>query len=309
MAETIIKVIGVGGSGCNAVSRMMRRNLKGVELIALNTDVQDLKKTSAHTKLWIGRKLTKGLGAGMNPQRGQKAAIEQKEEIADLLEGSNMVFVACGLGGGTGSGAAPVVSEAAKKMGILTVAVVTTPFFFEGSSRMEIAQKGIEKLKERVDALIIIPNDNLLKVLGQEVFLSEAFWVCDEILYQAVKSISDLIVLPGIVNIGFADIRSIMENSGKALFGIGKAKGENRAQEASRKAINSPLLGMSIEKARGVLFNITGGTDISLYEIDEAAKFITKEASPQAKVIFGAVQDNRVPKGEIRVIVIATNFG
>jgi len=308
MLKTKIKVVGIGGSGSNAISRMMRRKIKGVELIALNTDAQDLKKASAHLKLWIGRKLTQGLGTGMDPRRGEKAAQEQRGEIKEILKGADMVFVACGLGGGTGTGAAPIISEAAQELGALTVAVVTTPFSFEGAFRREIARKGKELLQEKVDALISIPNDNLLKVLDPDISLLEAFWVCDEVLYQAVKGISDLIVLPGIVNVGFADIRSIMKDSGPALFGIGRAKGQNRALEASRKAINSPLLNMSIERAKGILFNVTGGSDIRLYEIDTAAKFITREASSQAKVIFGAVQDEKLAKGEIKVIVIATNF-
>ena len=308
MSNTRIKVIGVGGSGSNAISRMMKRKIRGVELIAMNTDVQDLKKTSAHLKLWIGKKLTQGLGTGMDPKQGQRAALEQKDEISEVLKGSDMVFVTYGAGGGTGTGAGPVIAEISKDIGALTVAVVTTPFSFEGGFRREIAKAGIETLKEKVDALISIPNDNLQLVLDPDISLIEAFWACDEVLYQAVRGISDLIVLPGIVNVGFADILSIMKNSGKALFGIGKAKGDNRAQEAARRAINSPLLDISIEQAKGVLFNVSGGPDISLYEIDTAAKFITEKASPRAKVIFGAVQDEKLPKGEIKVIVIATKF-
>lgn len=309
MPNTRIKVVGVGGSGSNAISRMMKRKIRGVELIAMNTDVQDLKKTSAHLKFWIGKKLTQGLGTGMDPRQGQRAALEQKDEISEVLKDSDMVFVTYGAGGGTGTGAGPVIAEISKDIvGALTVAVVTTPFSFEGGFRREIAKAGIQTLKEKVDALISIPNDNLLRVLDPDISLIEAFWACDEVLYQAVRGISDLIVLPGIVNVGFADIRSIMKNSGKALFGIGKARGDNRAQEAARRAINSPLLDISIEQAKGVLFNVSGGPDISLYEIDTAAKFITQKASPRAKVIFGAVQDEKLSKGEIKVIVIATKF-
>lgn len=303
-----IKVVGVGGSGNNAVSRMMNYKIKGVELIAINADAQDLQKARAHRKLRIGRNLTKGLGAGMNPEVGRQAAEEQKEEIELILRDADMLFIAGGLGGGTCSGASPVVAEIAKKMGVLTLAIVTTPFSFEGANRMEIAQDSLKKLKPRVDTLISISNNKLLSILEPQTTVLNAFWFCDDILRQAVQGISDLIVLPGIINIDFADIKAIMKDSGSALFGIGRAKGVERAKEAARKALNSPLLGISSKGAKGVLFNVSGGKDISLSEIDEAAKVIIEEVSPEAKVIFGAIQDEKLSKGEIKITVIATGF-
>ncbi len=305
---TKIKVVGVGGSGSNAVSRMMKCDLRGVELIAINTDAQDLDKTKAHTKLRIGRSLTRGLGSGMNPEIGAKAAEEQKEEIAELLKGADMVFVTCGLGGGTGTGAGPIVAKIARQSGALTVAVVTKPFLFEGQARRLIADEGEKKLKEAVDALICVENDKLLEVLDPKTTIANAFWICDEILREAVSGISSLIVLPGIINIDFADVRTIMENAGSALFGIGRASGEKRAEKAALAAINSPLLNISCKGAKRVLFNVSGGKDIGLTEIEEAAKVITQEISPAAKVIFGAVQDEKLKKGEIKVTVIATGF-
>jgi len=304
---TKIKVIGVGGSGSNAISRMMKCKIKGVELIAINADAQDLQKTRAHKKIRIGKKITRGLGTGMNPELGRKAAEEQKEEIQEALRGADMVFITCGLGGGCGSGASPVIAEIAKNVGALTLAVVTKPFSFEGIQRMEIAENSCRKLKEKVDTLITISNDKLLSILEPTTVLN-AFWVCDEILRQAVQGISDLIVLPGIININFADVKSIMKNSGSALFGMGRAKGEERAKEAARKAINSPLLDISCKGAKGVLFNVSGGKDISLTEVDEVARVITQETSPEAKIIFGAIQDEKLKKGEIKVTVIATGF-
>lgn len=305
---TKIKVVGPGGSGGNIVSRMMKCNIKGVELIAINADAQDLEKAKAHKKIRIGRDITQGLGTGMNPEIGRKAAEEQKEEIKQALEGADMVFISCGLGGGCASGASPVIAEIAKKSGALILAVVTTPFSFEGSCRMEIAQNSLKKLKEKVDALIVISNNKLLFALEPKATVLNAFWYCDEILRQAVQGISDLIVLPGIINIGFADVKSIMKDSGSALFGIGRAKGAERAKEAARKAISSPLLDLSCQGAKGILFNVSGGKDISLTEIDEAAKVITQEASPDAKIVFGAIQDEKLAKGEIKVTVIATGF-
>ena len=305
---TKIKVVGVGGSGSNAVSRMMKCKIKGVNLVAVNTDAQDLKKARAHLKLRIGKNLTQGLGAGMNPEIGKKAAQENKEEISKILKGSDMIFVTCGLGGGTGSGASPVIAEIAKNSGALTVAVVTKPFSFEGSFRRKIAENSLKKLKEKVDSLISVQNDKLLEILAPQTSVLNAFWMCDEILRQAVQGISDLIVLPGIINVDFADIKTIMENSGTALFGIGRAKGERRAERAALSAINSPLLNTSIRGAKGVLFNISGGQDISLSETDEVAKVITENVLPDAKVIFGAVQSETLRKGEIKVTVIATGF-
>lgn len=306
--NTKIKVVGVGGSGGNAVSRMMKCKIKGVELIAVNADAQDLKKARAHKKVRIGINLTKGLGTGMNPQIGKKAAEEQAEEIRKALSGSNLVFIACGLGGGCGSGASPVIAEIAKDLGALTVAVVTKPFSFEGIQRAEIAKESAKELKGKVDTLIAISNDKLLSVLEPKTTILNAFWFCDEILRQAVQGISDLIVLPGIINIDFADVKAIMKNSGSALFGIGKAKGEGRAREAATRALSFPLSDNFCKGAKGVLFNVSGGKDISLSEVDEIAKIITREVSPEAKIVFGAIQDEKLNKGEIKVTVMVTGF-
>ncbi|MFH1462631.1 MAG: cell division protein FtsZ [bacterium] len=306
--NTKIKVVGVGGSGSNAVSRMAKCKIKGVELIAVNTDAQDLVRANAHLKLRIGRKATQGLGTGMNPEIGRKSALENLGEIADMLKGSDMIFIACGLGGGTGSGAAPVIAEVAKESGALTLAVVTKPFSFEGQVRQRIAENGIRRLKEKVDTLVVISNDRLLSTLDPNVSLLSAFWICDDILRQAVQGVSDLISLPGIINVDFADVRAIMNNAGSALFGVGRAQGEGRAEKAALSAINSPLLDLSPKGAKGVLFNVSGGKDISLAEIDQVAKVITQEINPDARIIFGAVQDEKLKKGEIKVTVIATGF-
>ncbi|MCK4520649.1 cell division protein FtsZ [Candidatus Parcubacteria bacterium] len=305
---TKIKVIGVGGSGSNAVSRMMKCKIQGIDLIALNTDVQDLAKTQAHKKIRIGREATKGLGAGMNPEIGKKAAEENREEIEQILKDSDMVFITCGLGGGTGSGAGPMVAEIAKKQGALTIAVVTKPFSFEGNQRQLIAEKALENFKDRVDTLLIIPNDKILSLIDQETTLLSAFWACDEVLREAVQGISDLIVFPGIINVDFADLKAIMKNSGPALFGIGYGKGENRTEEAVNRAINSPLLDFSIHGAKGILFNVSGGKDISLDEVNDIANIITKNTNSKAKIIFGAVQDKSLAPGEIKITVIATGF-
>jgi cell division protein FtsZ len=302
-----IKVIGIGGSGDNVISRMMKCNIKGVELIAINADAQDLQKTKANTMIRIGRDLTKGLGTGMNPEIGRLAAEEQRGEIEKSLTGADLAFITCGLGGGCGSGGSVVVADIAKSLGILTFAVVTTPFSFEGAQRMEIAQESLKKLKTRVDTLIIISNDKLLSTLEPNITVNEAFWYCDETLRQAVQAISDLIVLPGIVSISFADVKAVMKNSGSAIFGIGKAKGPERARMAARQALNSPLLDVSCKGAKGILFNVSG-QNVSLNEIDEAAKIITQEVSPDANIVFGAVQDEELKKGEIKVTVIATGF-
>jgi cell division protein FtsZ len=307
-AETKIKVVGIGGSGGNAISRMMKYQIKGVELIALNTDVQDIKKTRAHFKLRIGKKITQGLGAGMNPETGKQAAMESREEIFELLKGADMIFLTFGAGGGTGTGAGPVVAEISKNLGALTVAVITKPFSFEGNFRKKIAEQGLRKLKEKVDTLLTIHNDKLLQILNHETPVVNAFWFCDDILRQAVQGISDLILLPGIINVDFADVKAIMKNSGTALFGVGRAKGDKRAEEAARMALNSPLLELSCRGAKGALFNISGDKAVSLSEIDAAAKLITQEISPDAKVIFGAVQDEKLKKGEIKVTLIATGF-
>ncbi len=303
-----IKVIGVGGSGSNAVSRMMKCKIQGIDLIAINADAQDLKHTFAHQKIRIGKQVTKGLGTGMNPEVGRKAAEENKEEIEKVLKGSDMVFITCGLGGGCGSGASSVVAEIAKKQGALTIAVVTKPFFFEGNQRQAIAEKALKNLREKVDTLLIIPNDKVLSLIDKETTLLSAFWACDEVLREAVQGISDLIVFPGIINVDFADLKAIMKNSGPALFGIGYGKGENRIEEAVNQAINSPLLDFSIQGAKGLLFNVSGGRDISLEEVRNIANIITKHTSPRAKVIFGAVQDKNLSKGEIKITVIATGF-
>ena len=306
--NTRIKIVGVGGSGSNAVSRMKKCKIKGVELIALNTDAQDLAKAKADVKFRIGKKITQGLGAGMNPEIGKKSALENRKEISEILKDSDLIFITYGLGGGTGSGAGPVIAEIAKEQGALTLAVVTKPFSFEGRVREKIAEAGIKRLKENVDTIVSISNNKLLTTLDSNISLVQAFWICDDVLRQAVQGISDLILLPGIVNVDFADVKAIMSKAGSALFGTGKAQGEKRAEEAAMAAINSPLLDMSLKGAKGVLFNVSGGKDISLSEIDQVAKIITQEINPEAKVIFGAVQDEKLNKGEIKVTVIATGF-
>ncbi len=306
--NTKIKVIGVGGSGCNAVSRMMKCNIQGIDLIALNTDVQDLNHCLAHQKLRIGKQATKGLGAGMNPEIGKKAAQESAEEIKEMLKNSDMVFITCGLGGGTGSGASPVIAELAKKQGILTIGAVTKPFSFEGRQRKILADKALENLRENVDTLLIIPNDKILSFIDKDTTLISAFWLCDEVLREAVQGISDLIVLPGIINVDFADVKAIMKNSGPALFGTGKAKGEKRAEQAVNLALNSSLLDFSIKNGKGILFNLSSAQGISLNEINTIADIITKTADPKAKIIFGVVIDKSLKKGEIKITLIATGF-
>ena len=303
-----IKVLGIGGSGKNALNHMIGAKVKGVEFICMNTDTQDLHHSLAEKKIHIGKNLTKGLGAGMNPEIGRKAAEETKAEIQDVIKGSDMVFIACGMGGGTGTGAAPIVARAAKEQGILTVAVVTKPFFFEGSHRMKIAEKGIEELAKEVDAIIIIPNDKLLQLSDKNTNFKDAFATCDDVLRQAVEGISDLITTPGIINVDFADIKAVMLDAGSALMGIGSASGEKRAEKAALMAINSPLLEVSINGAKGVLFAISGGDDITIHEIQEAAKIITESIDKDAKVIFGTIHDEKIKKGEIKVTVIATSF-
>lgn len=303
-----IKVFGVGGSGNNALGRMIEARIHGVEFIAVNTDAQALHNTNAPTKIHIGKSLTKGLGAGMNPEVGKQAAVDTKEEISTALKGADMVFITCGLGGGTGSGAAPIVAEISREMGILTVGVVTKPFMFEGAQRMRIAEDAWHALREKVDALITIPNDRLLSIIDRKTPLLESFAIVDDVLRQGVQGISDLITIPGIINVDFADVKAVMANSGSALMGIGKAMGEDRAIEAAKTAINSPLLEVSIDGAKGVLFNVSGGTDLAMAEINEAARIITEHIDPDAKVIFGAVLDNNLKKGEIKITVVATGF-
>ncbi|MEX0649889.1 MAG: cell division protein FtsZ [Candidatus Andersenbacteria bacterium] len=304
-----IKVIGVGGGGNAALNRMVEARIKGVEFIAINTDAQALHYSGAPTKLHIGQVATRGLGAGMNPSVGQAAAEENREDIHELLKGADMVFTTCGLGGGTGTGALPVISEIAKETGALTVAVVTKPFSFEGQQRMTLAEEGLAELRDRVDAAVVIPNDRLLQIIDKKTSLVDAFRVVDDVLRQGVQGISDLITHHGMVNVDFADIRAIMNNAGSALMGIGRATGENRAVEAARAAIESPMLDVTIDGAKGVVFNITAGPDLRMHEVEEAARAITEHADPNAKVIFGAVMDaDQVEEGEIKITVVATGF-
>lgn len=306
--KTKIKVIGIGGAGNNAISRMFSCDVKGIDLIAINTDIQDLKKVQAHQKLRIGGQTAKGLGSGMNPLIGRESAEESRAELTEFLGETDMVFITAGLGGGTGTGASPILAEMAKKRGILVVAVVTKPFSFEGRERIKIAEQGLEELRKQVDTLLIIPNDRILKLVDEKTSLIDAFWLCDDVLRQAVQGISDLIVLPGMINVDFADVKMIMKNSGPALLGMGKAKGEDRAKKAALQAINSPLIDFSIKGGRAVLFNISTKDEVALTEIDEVAQVITEKLHPQVKVIFGAVQDRRLERGEIKITVIATGF-
>lgn len=302
-----IKVIGCGGGGNNAVNRMIKEGLKNVEFISVNTDKQALMLSQASQKIQIGDKLTKGLGAGANPEIGQKAADESKDEISQAIKGADMVFITAGMGGGTGTGAAPVIAEIAKSMGILTVGVVTKPFPFEGRKRMLHAEMGIKNLKDRVDTLVTIPNERLLSIVDKKTTLMESFKFADDVLRQGVQGISDLITIPGLVNLDFADVRTIMIDKGLAHMGVGRGTGDNRAQEAAKQAISSPLLETSIVGATGVLLNITGGADLGLLEINEAAEIVQEAADPDANIIFGAVIDENI-KDEIRITVIATGF-
>ncbi len=302
-----IKVLGVGGSGTNAIHRMTELGINGVEFIAINTDAQALHNSNSDKKVHIGKSVTRGLGAGMNPDQGRNAAEESREDILDVIENADMVFITCGLGGGTGTGAAPVIAEIAKERGILTVAVVTKPFAFEGTKRRDIAEEGYANLKDKVDAIISISNDRILQIIDKKTSLIDAFKTVDDVLRQGIQGISDLITTHGIVNADFADVRTIMEDAGTALMGIGSASGENRAAEAARNAINSPLLELAIDGAKGVLFNITGGSNLGMFEIDEAAKIITKSVDPDAKIKFGAVINNDMGDA-VTITVIATGF-
>ncbi|WP_026733488.1 cell division protein FtsZ [Fischerella sp. PCC 9605] len=302
-----IKVIGVGGGGSNAVNRMIASDVSGVEFWSINTDAQALTLAAAPSRLQIGQKLTRGLGAGGNPAIGQKAAEESRDEIATALEGADLVFITAGMGGGTGTGAAPIVAEVAKEMGALTVGVVTRPFVFEGRRRISQAEQGIEGLKSRVDTLIIIPNNKLLEVIPEQTPMQEAFRYADDVLRQGVQGISDIITIPGLINVDFADVRAVMADAGSALMGIGIGSGKSRAREAAIAAISSPLLECSIEGARGVVFNITGGSDLTLHEVNAAAETIYEVVDPNANIIFGAVIDDRL-QGEVRLTVIATGF-
>ncbi len=302
-----IKVIGVGGGGNNAINRMIASGLQGVEFICVNTDVQALKTTQAEKRLQIGAKLTRGLGAGADPEIGRKAAEESADDVVKYLQGSDMVFVTAGMGGGTGTGAAPIIADLAKEAGALTVGVVTRPFSFEGKKRASQADQGILELKDKVDTLIVIPNDRLLQVTDKQTTMTEAFRIADDVLRQGVQGISDLITIPGLINLDFADVKTIMSQTGSALMGIGRATGEKRAMEAAKMAISSPLLETSIEGAKGVLLNITGGNNLVLWEVNEAAGIIASAADEDANIILGAVIDENL-KDEIKITVIATGF-
>jgi cell division protein FtsZ len=302
-----IKVVGVGGSGGNTVSRMKRAGISGVEFIAINTDYQDLKKANADLKLRIGRKLTKGLGTGMKPEIGEAAAREQEKEILSILKGANIVFITGGLGGGTFSGAAPVIAEISRNLGILTIGVTTLPFSFEGQTRMRIAKNGLEKLKERVDSLITIKNDKLLEILSPSTPVDKAFWYCDQILKEAVTTIYDLVVSPGIIKVNFADIKAILQNSGRAIFGIGEGEGEGRVEKVIKSAFTSPLLDLKPKGAKGVLFYLSG-KNILISEVKEIGEEIKKEVDPMAKIIFGAKEEKETKEGQIKLRLIATGF-
>jgi cell division protein FtsZ len=302
-----IKVVGVGGAGSNAVNRMIAAGLRGVEFIAINTDKQALFLSKANTKIQIGDKITKGLGAGANPEIGERAASESKDEIGQAIKGADMVFITAGMGGGTGTGATPIVSQLAREMGILTVGVVTKPFMFEGRKRMQHAERGIENLKDAVDTLVTIPNDRLLQVAEKKTSIIDAFKIADDVLRQGVQGISDVIVVPGLINLDFADVKAVMINTGLAHMGVGKASGDSKAEDAAKAAIHSPLLETSIEGARGVLLNITGGPDLGLFEVNTAAELVQKSVDPDANIIVGAVIDENL-KEEIVITVIATGF-
>ena len=302
-----IKVIGVGGAGNNAVNRMIEAGIKGVDFIAVNTDRQALQKSKASAKIQIGEKITRGLGAGANPDIGAQSAEENKSEIAETLRGADMVFVTAGMGGGTGTGAAPIVAQSAKEMGILTIGVVTKPFTFEGKKRLSQAERGIESLKGKVDALVVIPNDKLLQIIDRKTSINDAFRMADDVLRQGVQGISDLIAVTGTVNLDFADVKTIMKDTGMAHMGIGRASGENRAEDAAKQAVQSPLLETSIEGARGVIINITGGEDLGLHEVNTAAELVQRSVDPEANIIFGtSVREDL--GDEVLLTVIATDF-
>lgn len=303
-----IKVVGVGGAGGNAISRMQEDFVRGVDFIAVNTDVQDLNYCRARRKIYIGKNLTRGLGTGMNPDVGRQAAEENRSELVESLKDSDLVFVTAGLGGGTGSGASPVIAEAAKECGALTVAVVTKPFSFEGSQRGRIAQEALLKLKEKVDTLIVVPNDRIFSVIQKDTPLVRAFEVVDDVLRSAVQGIAELIAMPGVINVDFADVKTIMHEAGSAMIGIGLASGQDRAMNAVTQAVNSPLLEISMDGARGVLFGISGGRDMRMNEINDIAKIIAEAADPSAKIIFGAYHDRKLKKGHLKVTLVATGF-
>lgn len=302
-----IKVIGVGGSGGSAINRMIATKIRGVEFVAVNTDAQALHHNEAPNKIHIGKNTTRGLGAGMDPELGKTAAEEEQEELEEMVHDADMVFITCGLGGGTGTGASPIIADMAKKAGALTVAVVTKPFTFEGAQRRYIADQGMQDLADRVDTIITIPNDRLLQIIDKKTSLIDAFAVVDEVLRQGVQGISEIITVPGLINVDFADVKAVMKEAGSALMGIGRGSGENRAIEAAKAAINSPLLEMSIDGAKGILFTVSGGKDLGMYEVNEAANVITQSADPNAKVIFGTIVDDSLGD-EVKVTVIATGF-
>lgn len=303
-----IKVVGVGGSGGSALNRMMQHKIRGIDFVAVNTDAQALHHNSAPVKVHIGKATTRGLGAGMDPEVGRKAAEEDQDEIRELLKDSDMVFITCGLGGGTGTGAAPLIAEVAKDLGALTVAVVTKPFSFEGVQRRTLADHGYNELASQVDTIISIPNDRLLQIIDKKTSLLESFQVVDDVLRQGIQGIAELITVPGLINVDFADVKAIMKDQGTALMGIGRGTGENRAVDAAKAAIDSPLLEVPIDGAKGILFTITGGANMGMYEVNEAARIITQSADQNAKIIFGAVIDENM-KDEVKVTVIATGFG
>jgi len=303
-----IRVVGVGGSGKNAINHMIESKVRGVEFIAVNSDAQDLHRSLARRKIHVGKNLTRGLGTGMDPELGKRAAEETRQEIQEALSGSDMVFITCGMGGGTGTGASPIIAKIAKEVGALVIAVVTKPFSFEGAQRKNIADRGLAELKKEVDAFIIIPNDKLLAIVDMHTSAKNAFAMCDEILRQAVEGVSDIITTPGDINTDFNDIKAIMEGAGPALMGIGVADGDDRAKEAAKQAVNSPLLDVSISGAKGVLFVVAGSDDLGIIEVQEAAKVINESVDKNAKIIFGIMRDEKLKKGQIRIIVIATGF-
>ena len=303
-----IRVVGVGGSGKNAINHMIESKVRGVEFIAVNSDAQDLHRSLARRKIHVGKNLTRGLGTGMDPELGKRAAEETRQEIQEALSGSDMVFITCGMGGGTGTGASPIIAKIAKEVGALVIAVVTKPFSFEGAQRKDTADRGLAELKKEVDAFIIIPNDKLLAIVDMHTSAKNAFAMCDEILRQAVEGVSDIITTPGDINTDFNDIKAIMEGAGPALMGIGVADGDDRAKEAAKQAVNSPLLDVSISGAKGVLFVVAGSDDLGIIEVQEAAKVINESVDKNAKIIFGIMRDEKLKKGQIRIIVIATGF-
>ncbi len=303
-----IRVVGVGGSGCNAVNHMINSKVRGVEFVAVNADAQDLHRSESRRKVHIGKNLTRGLGTGMNPELGKRAAEETRQQIQETLQGSDMVFITCGMGGGTGTGASAVIAKIAKEVGALVIAIVTKPFSFEGAQRKDIADRGLAELKKEVDAFIVIPNDKLLSAVEQTLSLKQAFALCDEVLREAVEGVSDIIRTPGDINTDFNDIKAVMEGAGPTLMGIGISEGDERAKEAAKRAVNSPLLDISISGAKGILWVIAHSDDLGIMEVHEASKIISESVDKNAKIIWGVMKDNKLKKGQLRIIVIATGF-